>query len=145
MNTETTTATVTTTEATKSAKGPGRPKAVLKYPRGMFTVEELYELNRGEKGRGKRAKVCRLTVRNHIAEQVASGFLTKVASVDSGKPGQPAHRYLRTAVKAAADAARAARAAAATTETPTETPVPEASLVETPAVEVPAEAASVAV
>lgn len=144
MNTETTTAT-TNTEATKSTKGPGRPKAVLKYPRGMFTVEELYELNRGEKGRGKRAKVCRLTVRNHIAEQVASGFLTKVESVESGKPGQPAHRYLRTAVKAAADAARAARAAAANTETPTETPVPEASLVETPATEVPAEAAPAAV
>lgn len=139
MNTETNTA-----ASTETKRSPGRPKHVLKYPRGMFTVEELYELNRGEKGRGKRAKVCRLTVRKHIAEQVALGFLTKVANVDSGKPGQPAHRYLRTAVKAAADAARAARAAA-TPETPAEAPVPEASLVEAPVVEAPAETAPAAV
>lgn len=129
MNTETNTATVT-----KSTKGPGRPKAVLKYPRGSFTFAELYDLNRGE---GKKPEVCELTVRNHIKAQLASGFLTKLAeNVDTGKPGQPAHRYIRTAVKAAAEA----RAAARKTEggaTPTEAPTPEASLVEAPAVEVP--------
>lgn len=134
MNT-TETAVVTTTPVAevKTGKGPGRPKATLKYPRGAFTFMELYELNRGEKGRGKRAKVCQLTVRNHIAEQLEIGFLTKIDPVDTGKPGQPAHRYIRSAVKAAADAARAARAAGGTT--PTEAPGVEVSLTETPVVE----------
>lgn len=140
MNTETNTATVTSTKATK---GPGRPKATLKYPRGSFTFKELYELNRGEDK--KNPDVCELTVRNHIKEKLAEGFLTKLAeSVETGKPGQPAHRYIRTAVKAAAEARAAARAVA-TAEggtTPTETPVVDIPLTEAvtesaPAVEVP--------
>ena len=145
MNTDTNIATVTSTETTKATKGPGRPKAVLKYPRGAFTFAELYELNRGEKGRGKRAKVCELTVRNHIKEQLAAGFLTKIDSVKPEGPGQPAHRYIRTAVKAAADAARAARAGY--TEggtTPTEAPVVDVPLTEeAPVAEVPAAAEAV--
>lgn len=135
MNTETNTATSTST-----SKGPGRPKFVLKYPRGSFTFKELYELNRGEKGRGKKAKVCELTVRNHIKDQLEVGFLTKLdETVETGKPGQPAHRYIRTAVKASAEARAAARAAEkAASTTPTEGVVPTAdiSLTETPAVEV---------
>jgi hypothetical protein len=133
MNTTETTVTTPVITEVKTGKGPGRPKATLKYPRGSFTFKELFELNRGEKGRGKRAKVCELTVRNHIAESLETGFLTKIDPVDTGKPGQPAHRYIRTAVKAAADAARAARAAGSTT--PTEAPVVEVSLTETPVVE----------
>jgi hypothetical protein len=135
MNT-TETNTVTVTETT-TAKGPGRPKATLKYPRGSFTFAELYELNRGERGRGKRAKVCELTVRNHIKEQLAAGFLTKIGTVKPEGPGQPAHRYIRTAMKAAAEARAAARVTEGGT-TPTETPAVEVSLTETvPAVEVP--------
>lgn len=135
MNTETTTATEVTKSITKSTKGPGRPKAVLKYPRGSFTFAELYELNRGEIGRGKqRAKVCELTVRNHIKAQLASGFLTRLEeNVDTGKPGQPAHRYIRTSVKAAAEARAAARKTEGTT--PTEAPAAEVSLTEAPATE----------
>jgi len=140
MNTETNTAVVTTTEATK---GPGRPKAVLKYPRGSFTFAELYELNRGEQGRGKRAKVCELTVRNHIKEQLAAGFLTKIGSVKPEGPGQPAHRYIRTAMKAAAEARAAARLTKGGT-TPTEAPVIDVSLTETaPTVEVPVDSEAV--
>lgn len=138
-NTDTVTPTPTTTEAPK--RGPGRPKVTLKYPRGAFTVEELYDLNRGEKGRGKRAKVCKLTIRNHIAEKLGDGFLTEVAPVKSGKVGQPAKRYIRSAVKAALDAAHAARSTPAPTDVPpavdialTETPVTEAVV---PPVEVP--------
>lgn len=131
MNTETTTAPVTTTE-TKSTKGPGRPKAVLKYPRGSFTFADLYELNRGE---GKKPAVCELTVRNHLKAQVAAGFLTRLEeNVDTGKPGQPAHRYIRTAVKAAAEARAAARKTEGGT-TPTEAPAAEVSLTEAPATE----------
>lgn len=130
MNTETNAA----TEVTKSTKGPGRPKAVLKYPRGSFTFAELYELNRGETGRGKRTKVCELTVRNHIKAQLASGFLTRLEeNVDTGKPGQPAHRYIRTSVKSAAEARSAARKTEGTT--PTDAPTPEVSLTEAPATE----------
>lgn len=148
MNTDTNTAAVTATETTKAVKptkGPGRPKAVLKYPRGSFTFADLYNLNRGDSGGGKKAKVCELTVRNHIKEQLASGFLTKLDPVKSEGPGQPAHRYIRTAVKAAADAARAARAASAEGgTTPTEAPVVDVPLTEkTPTDEVPAGAETV--
>lgn len=146
MNTTETAVVTTTAEVTKSTKGPGRPKAVLKYPRGSFTFAEIYELN---KGSGKQAKVCELTVRNHIKASLANGFLTKLdEKVETGKPGQPALRYIRTAMKQAAVARAAARAAEKTDggTTPTETPVVEVSLVETPsaeavpAVEVPATA-----
>jgi hypothetical protein len=150
MNTETNTATVTSTSTTKATRGPGRPKATLKYPRGSFTFAELFEFNRGE---GEKPNVCKLTVRNHIKEKLSDGFLTKLKeSVETGKPGQPAHRYIRTAVKAAADAARAARAAAAAAAneggtTPTEAPVVEVSLTEATAqaVEVPSETEAVSV
>ena len=112
MNTETITApTPERTAAETLARKVGRPKAEIKYPRGIFTVDSLYELNRGPRGRGKRAKVCILTVRKHIEEQVAAGFLTLVDPLKTGKPGQPAKQYIRTAVKAAIDAAKAARAA----------------------------------
>ena len=138
MNT-TETNTVTSTETKRSA---GRPKAVLKYPRGSFTFAELFELNRGE---GKEPAVCQLTVRNHIKASVKSGFLTRLEEkVETGKPGQPALRYIRTAVKKAAEARAAARSIV-NTEIPVETPVSEASLVEPPVVEVPAEAAPVVV
>ena len=132
MNTETTTVNTTATE-TKVSKGPGRPKAVLKYPRGSFTFAELYELNRGE---GKKPAVCELTVRNHIKARLTDGFLTKLEeNVDTGKPGQPAHRYIRTAVKAAAEARAAARKVEGGT-TPTEAPAAEVSLTEDPTTEV---------
>lgn len=134
MNTETTTVNTSATE-TKVSKGPGRPKAVLKYPRGTFTFAELYELNRGE---GKKPVVCELTVRNHIKASLANGFLTRLEEkVETGKPGQPALRYIRTAVKAAAEARAAARAAEKTEggTTPTEVPVAEISLTETPTAE----------
>lgn len=144
MNTETNTATVTSTEVTKSTKGPGRPKTVLKYPRGSFTFAEIYELNRGG---GKKPAVCELTVRNHIKTSLANGFLTRLEEkVETGKPGQPALRYIRTAMKQAAVARAAARAAEKTEggTTPTETPVAEVSLVENPTVEaVPAVEVSV--
>jgi hypothetical protein len=143
MNTDTNTTVTTTAPTTETVKrGPGRPKFDLVYPRGIFTVDELFELNRGPRGRGKSAKVCKLTVRTHIANKVAEGFLTPVEVVKSGKVGQPAKRYIRTAVKSALDAARAARSVEGGT-TPAEPSIPaaevpvEASLVdETPAVPV---------
>lgn len=125
MNTENT----STVAVTASTSKVGRPKAEIKYPRGIFTVDSLYELNRGPRGRGKKAQICKLTIRKHIADQVTAGFLTKVESVKTGKPGQPAAQFIRTAVKAGLEVARSAR---------TETPVVEVPLTETPAtVEVP--------
>lgn len=97
------------TDTNVAVKQVGRPKAEIKYPRGIFTVDSLYELNRGPRGRGKRAKICRLTIRKHIAAQVNAGFLTKVNSVKSGAPGQPAAQFIRSAVKDGLEAARAAR------------------------------------
>jgi hypothetical protein len=118
-----------TNTVTKSTKSPGRPKAVLKYPRGSFTFADLYELN---KGSDKQAKVCGLTVRNHIKSSLAEGFLTQLDErVETGKPGQPALRYIRTAVHQAALARAAARAAEKTKE-----PAAEVSLVEDPTADV---------
>ena len=129
MNTETITApTPERTAAETLARKVGRPKAEIKYPRGIFTVDSLYELNRGPRGRGKRAKICKLTVRKHIEEQVAAGFLTEVEALKTGKPGQPAKQFICTAVKVGLEAARAARKA---------TPAPVAPPVEAPLSEVP--------
>lgn len=142
MNTENTAPVTETPVATVSTAKVGRPKAEIKYPRGIFTVDSLYELNRGPRGRGKRAKICKLTVRKHIEAQVAAGFLTQVENLKTGNPGQPAAQFIRTAVKAGLEAARAARAAREAGSTPTETPVVEVPLTETApapvAVEAPA-------
>lgn len=130
MNTENTT--VATTEAvveTPKAK-VGRPLAEIKYPRGIFTVDSLYELNRGPRGKGKRAQICKLTIRKHIENQTKAGFLTKVEALKTGKPGQPANQYIRTAVKAGLEAARAAREGGTPTEAPA---VVEVSLTDVPA------------
>lgn len=127
--------TTETAVVTKSTKGPGRPKATLKYPRGSFTFVELFELN---KGSGKKPNVCELTVRNHIKASLAAGFLTRLEEkVETGKPGQPALRYIRTAVKQAALARSAARSAEKTEggTTPTEAPAVEVSLTEVPSAE----------
>lgn len=138
MNTKTNT--VTSTETNRSA---GRPKAVLKYPRGTFTFNELFELNRGE---GNDPIVCKLTVRNHIKAHMKDGFLTKLDEpVDTGKPGQPAHRYIRTSVKKAAKARSIARSASIITEPTSENSVSETSIVESSMVEVPTETVPVSV
>lgn len=118
-----------------TVKQVGRPKAEIKYPRGIFTVDDLYELNRGPRGRGKRAQVCMLTVRKHIAAQVTAGFLTKVDGLKTGSPGQPAAQFIRSAVKAGREAAWAARKA------PVAVPVVEVPVNEV--VSVPAESAPV--
>lgn len=114
----------------------GRPLAKVTYPRGIFTVADLYELNRGERGRGKRPKISMLTVRKHITAQLAGGFLTQVDSVQSGKVGQPAAQFIRTAVKAGLEAARAARQEVLETPVSLEAPVAEpVAAVEDPAAE----------
>jgi len=115
---------------TTEVRSVGRPEAELKFPsRTAFTVDEAYELNRGPRGRGKKAQICKLTVRKHIEKQLASGFLTKIESLKTGRAGKPANRFIRTAVKAGLEAARAAR------QVVNETPV---SMEIVPTVEVPA-------
>ena len=118
-------------------RGVGRPKFELTYPRGAFTVKDLAAAN---------PKVCTLTVRKHIEEQLAGKFLTQLAeTVKTGKVGKPAFRYIRSAVVAGRKAAKATKPATAeapatpAVEVPvTETPAP--TVVETPAVAVTAEA-----
>ncbi len=109
-----------TNSNTQNTPKVGRPKAELKYPRGIFTVMDLYELNRGPRGRGLKAKVCTLTVRKHIEAELASGFLTQVRNVKSGRVGKPAAQFIRTAVWAGRRTAVAKRKS-----------VPEVSLVPT--------------
>lgn len=80
------------TKNNKSVRPVGRPSAELKYPRGAFTVKDLFELNKG-------TVKWELTVRQHVEKQVESHFLTKLENtVQTGKPGRPNFKYIRTSV-----------------------------------------------
>lgn len=75
---------------TKTAPKVGRPAAELKYPRGVFTLNQLVDLNPG---------VCRLTCIKHVAAELDSKFLTLLKEpVRTGKVGKPALRYIRTSI-----------------------------------------------
>ncbi len=104
----------------------GRPSAKLVYPRGAFTVQDLYDLNRGPKGRGKRPQICMLTIRNHIKAKLADKSLALSGKVTTGTVGKPAHKYIR--VKAVVTTPTETTVAPVVNETPvalTETTTPE--------------------
>lgn len=101
-------------ETATPTRKAGRPEKELQWPRGIFTVEDLYELNRGPRGKGRRPQVCKLTVRQHIDRKLESGWLTQVEPLKTGKPGKPASRFIRSTVKAGLDA----RSAGKTDEVP---------------------------
>jgi hypothetical protein len=152
MNTDNNTIGTVTETATASAtatvdvvkKKAGRPKAEIKFPRGIFTVDSLFAFNKAKDPNGK--GVSKLTIRKRIVEEVKNGFLTEVDALKTGKVGQPAAQFIRTAVKEGLEAARATRSHE---DGGTTTPVsgPEVSLTETPAeapvAEVPTEAPAV--
>jgi hypothetical protein len=70
----------------------GRPSFQLKYPRGAFTVNDLIEVN---------PKVCALTCRQHVSKGLRSKFLKKMKeTVQSGKAGKPAFKYIQAKVLA---------------------------------------------
>lgn len=104
----------------------GRPAAEIKYPRGIFTMKELFALNRC----GQNDGVCKLTVIKHVDAKLEAKFLTLLKDrVMTGKVGKPAHRYIRTAVYKGLKQARKARGG-----TPSEAPIVEvAALPATPA------------
>ncbi len=111
----------------------GRPPAEIKYPRGIFTLNELFELNHTPKksnGRGKKAnpaKICKLTIIKHVNARLADGVLTKLPeTVKTGKPGKPAFRYILTSrlPKTAPVEVPVAPPAVATTEIPLNETVP---------------------
>jgi hypothetical protein len=118
------------------AKKAGRPAFEIKYPKGMFTVDELFDLNNS--GKSKKVK-CKLTIRNHIQRDLETGVLKQVGSVKTGKAGQPAIQYIRATVWAALEAARAGRLTKANTPT-TDEPSPAVS-VDTPVTETVSETA----
>lgn len=73
---------------TKTAKA-GRPPVKIVFPQGTtFTINELRKLN---------PKVCSLTIRHHTEQAVDSKFITMLnETVNSGAPGKPAYKYIRT-------------------------------------------------
>ena len=88
---------------------PGRKPLKVTYPKGPFTVEQLFTLN--DKATGGSVK-CELTIRNHIKRELASGKLVQLAEkATTGTVGAPAYRFQ---LKSAADynAARKAKASA---------------------------------
>lgn len=94
----------------------GRPKTALKYPRGSFTIAELAKLN---------PNVCMLTCRKHVDEGVGSKTLKLLKeTVQTGKVGKPAYKYIRSAVWKGLKSARNQRGAkVATPVAPQETAV----------------------
>lgn len=112
----------------KNVARRGRPAFQLVYPRGSFTVAELAKVNPG---------VCTLTVRQHIDKGIDTRFLKLLNdTVQTGKVGKPAFKYIRAAVfNGRRKAAKARRGNA----------IPVASTPEAPAVTVPIVAEPVAV
>ena len=116
---------------TKTAPKVGRPAATLKYPRGVFTLNQLVDLNPG---------VCRLTCIKHVASELDSKFLTLLKEpVRTGKVGKPALRYIRTSINKGLKQAKRTRtnhtpAVAGTPDigTPTEVSVETVTTVATP-------------
>lgn len=123
-------------KSTKAPRSVGRPSFKITYPRGAFTINQLFELN-------KTTVKWPLTVRQHVEKQIAGGFLTLLDStVKTGKVGKPAFRYIRTAVAKSIEARKATKASGpvgpGVVEAPTvvaETAIP---LTEVPAESLPA-------
>lgn len=81
-----------------ASKGPGRPKAEVKLPRGnKFTIAQIHEANPGVK--------AMLTIRNAVKDMVDSGILVKSEDViKRDGPGRPTELFVRKAVLNAAKA-----------------------------------------
>ena len=100
----------------------GRKPLTIKYPKGAFTVDQLFALNAKAEGKGN--VKCELTARNHIQRGLANGKLIKLAEkVATGKAGAPAFKFQ---LKAAADYNAARRAAKAAKAAQPVAPVVEA-------------------
>lgn len=107
-------------------RGVGRPEAEIKYPRGIFTMNDLVEMN-SDKALGAGKGVCRLTCIKHLSEDLENNTITLLKdTVKTGKVGKPAFRYLRTSVYQSRLARKAGSGG-----TPAEAPAIET--VETPA------------
>jgi hypothetical protein len=87
---------------TKNAvRSVGRPSAVITYPRGIFTMKDLFNINKD---------VCALTCIKHVQSDLDTKTLTLLKdTVKTGKVGKPAFRFIRTAVAKGLKAARKAR------------------------------------
>jgi hypothetical protein len=67
----------------------GRKRFPVKFPKGAFTVDELFALNKPVS-----PKFCELTARNHIKRGLANGKLVKlVEKLKTGTVGAPALKY----------------------------------------------------
>lgn len=100
----------------KNATKLGRKPLKIRYPKGAFTIDELFAAN--SKANGGTVK-CELTIRNHIKRDLAEGKLVQVEKVLTGKAGAPAFRFQLKSVREY-NIARAAKRAAAPVETPVE-------------------------
>lgn len=92
-NTKTNSATKVTVKVS-----PGRNPLNVTYPKGAFTVEQLFALN--SQANGGPVK-CELTIRNHIKKALASGKIVRLPEkAVTGTVGAPAFRFQ---LKSAAD------------------------------------------
>ena len=57
----------------------GRPSAQLVYPSTPFTIDQLFELNKGK-------VKWELSVRQHVNKEVARRGITKLAKTVTGQP-----------------------------------------------------------
>jgi hypothetical protein len=119
----------------------GRPAAVINYPRGIFTMKDLFNLNKD---------VCALTCIKHVQSDLDTKTLTLLKdTIKTGKVGKPAFRYIRTAVAKGLKSARKARktdtVAIPVDATPAPAPVAVVADVSVVADSVPAPVAVIAV
>jgi hypothetical protein len=67
----------------------GRKRFPVKFPKGAFTVNDLFALNKAVS-----PKFCELTARNHITRNLADGKLVKLKDkLKTGTVGAPALKY----------------------------------------------------
>lgn len=68
----------------------GRPAKVLVYPSTPFTIDQLFEMNKG-------TVKWELSVRQHVKREIARRGITElVKTVKTGKVGKPAYLYTLT-------------------------------------------------
>lgn len=137
--------TKTATEA--KVKGtPGRKPAPIVWPRGAFTIKDLFEKNSLANGGSIKVEV---TARNAVKRKLISKEVLEVEKVKTGGVGAPATKYILASVKAANEKRKAKKASkpkapkapkakkAVTPVVEVTTPEPEAAPVETPEVAEP--------
>lgn len=64
---------------------PGAPKKEIRFPKTVFTIDRISDMNSG---------VCNLTVRTRVRDMIKSGEIVRVVDKNVTSAGRPARQYL---------------------------------------------------